>query len=221
MTLVGAEVADLARGSCTLAVTGGRKLLQQYGLFHGGVTRSWWRVPTIDCGGDTSSAQAALTAEYKLTVVTRLRRTRLICRARVIGDLRTDEGHESLLAEALANFWLRSARSPVLSSLMAGSGFMKGMRSNQRAYGAGDQNLGLVPWDRCGRGPTARRRQKIWAGPMIWLKTVSVSSGNSSPTGNQGRPRPASDCPRVRRAFWLRCASRTASVHSLREISNR
>ncbi|HTE93904.1 MAG TPA: hypothetical protein VK678_10385, partial [Bradyrhizobium sp.] len=38
MTHVGAELSELARGSCTLAVDRRPELLQQHGLFHGGVT---------------------------------------------------------------------------------------------------------------------------------------------------------------------------------------
>ena len=42
MIHVGAELSELARGSCTLAVDRRPELLQQHGLFHGGVTASWW-----------------------------------------------------------------------------------------------------------------------------------------------------------------------------------
>jgi acyl-coenzyme A thioesterase PaaI-like protein len=38
MIHVGAELSELARGSCTLAVDRRPELLQQQGLFHGGVT---------------------------------------------------------------------------------------------------------------------------------------------------------------------------------------
>jgi acyl-coenzyme A thioesterase PaaI-like protein len=38
MNHVGAELSELARGSCTLAVDRRPELLQQHGLFHGGVT---------------------------------------------------------------------------------------------------------------------------------------------------------------------------------------
>ena len=38
MNHVGAELSELTRGSCTLEVDRRPELLQQYGLFHGGVT---------------------------------------------------------------------------------------------------------------------------------------------------------------------------------------
>jgi acyl-coenzyme A thioesterase PaaI-like protein len=38
MTHIGAEISELARGTCTLAVDRRPELLQQHGFFHGGVT---------------------------------------------------------------------------------------------------------------------------------------------------------------------------------------
>jgi len=38
MALIGAELSELARGSCTLAVDRRPELLQQHGFFHGGAT---------------------------------------------------------------------------------------------------------------------------------------------------------------------------------------
>ena len=38
MTHIGAELSELTRGTCTLAVDRRPELLQQHGLFHGGVT---------------------------------------------------------------------------------------------------------------------------------------------------------------------------------------
>lgn len=38
MNLVGAELSDLSRGTCTIAVERRPELLQQHGFFHGGVT---------------------------------------------------------------------------------------------------------------------------------------------------------------------------------------
>ena len=39
MTHIGAELSELVRGSCTLVVDRRPELLQQHGLFHGGVAR--------------------------------------------------------------------------------------------------------------------------------------------------------------------------------------
>ena len=42
MTHIGAELSELTRGTCTLAVDRRPELLQQHGLFHGGVTPPSW-----------------------------------------------------------------------------------------------------------------------------------------------------------------------------------
>src|SRR5690242_20310736 len=83
MTLVGAEVAELSRGGCTLAVDRRPELLQQHGLFHGGVTAFLVDNATTIAAA-TSRGQPALTAEYKLNLLSPAIGERLICRARVI-----------------------------------------------------------------------------------------------------------------------------------------
>jgi uncharacterized protein (TIGR00369 family) len=83
MTLVGAELAELARGSCTLAVDRRPELLQQHGFFHGGVTAFLVDNATTIAAA-TSRGQPALTAEYKLNLLSPASGDRLICRARVI-----------------------------------------------------------------------------------------------------------------------------------------
>jgi uncharacterized protein (TIGR00369 family) len=83
MTLVGAELAELARGSCTLAVDRRSELLQQHGFFHGGVTAFLVDNATTVAAA-TSRGQPALTAEYKLNLLSPASGERLICRARVI-----------------------------------------------------------------------------------------------------------------------------------------
>jgi uncharacterized protein (TIGR00369 family) len=82
MTLVGAEISELTRGTCTLEVGRRAELLQQHGLFHGGVTFLVDNATTIAAA--TSRGQAALTAEYKLNLLSPATGERLICRARVI-----------------------------------------------------------------------------------------------------------------------------------------
>jgi hypothetical protein len=64
MIHVGAELSELTRGACTLAVNRRPELLQQHGLFHGGVTAF---ATTIAAA--TSRGQPALTAEYKLNLL--------------------------------------------------------------------------------------------------------------------------------------------------------
>jgi uncharacterized protein (TIGR00369 family) len=83
MTLVGAEISELTRGTCTLEVDRRPELLQQHGLFHGGVTAFLVDNATTIAAA-TSRGQAALTAEYKLNLLSPATGERLICRARVI-----------------------------------------------------------------------------------------------------------------------------------------
>ncbi|MGT2436112.1 PaaI family thioesterase [Bradyrhizobium betae] len=83
MNLVGAELSDLARGKCTIAVDRRPELLQQHGFFHGGVTAFLVDNATTIAAA-TSRGQSALTAEYKLNLLSPAVGEKLICRARVI-----------------------------------------------------------------------------------------------------------------------------------------
>src|SRR5260370_34366596 len=83
MIHIGAELSELARGSCTLVVDRRPELLQQHGLFHGGVTAFLVDNATTIAAA-TSRGQPALTAEYKLNLLSPASGERLICRARVI-----------------------------------------------------------------------------------------------------------------------------------------
>jgi uncharacterized protein (TIGR00369 family) len=83
MAHVGAELSELARGTCTLEVERRPELLQQNGLFHGGVTAFLVDNATT-IGAAASRGQSALTAEYKLNLLSPAVGERLICRARVI-----------------------------------------------------------------------------------------------------------------------------------------
>ena len=83
MTHIGAELSELVRGSCTLVVDRRPELLQQHGLFHGGVTAFLVDNATTIAAA-TSRGQPALTAEYKLNLLSPAAGERLICRARVI-----------------------------------------------------------------------------------------------------------------------------------------
>ena len=68
MTHIGAELSELTRGTCTLAVDRRPELLQQHGLFHGGVTAFLVDNATTIAAA-TSRGQSALTAEYKLNLL--------------------------------------------------------------------------------------------------------------------------------------------------------
>jgi uncharacterized protein (TIGR00369 family) len=83
MAHVGAQLSELARGSCTLEVERRPELLQQNGLFHGGVTAFLVDNATTIAAA-ASRGQPALTAEYKLNLLSPAIGERLICRARVI-----------------------------------------------------------------------------------------------------------------------------------------
>jgi uncharacterized protein (TIGR00369 family) len=83
MSHVGAELSELSRGGCTLELERRPELLQQHGLFHGGVTAFLVDNATTIAAA-TSRGQPALTAEYKLNLLSPASGERLICRARVI-----------------------------------------------------------------------------------------------------------------------------------------
>jgi uncharacterized protein (TIGR00369 family) len=83
MRLVGAEIAELSRGTCTLAVNRRSELLQQHGFFHGGVTAFLVDNATTIAAA-TSRRRPVLTAEYKLNLLSPATGERLVCRARVI-----------------------------------------------------------------------------------------------------------------------------------------
>lgn len=83
MRLVGAEIAELSRGTCTLVVNRRSELLQQHGFFHGGVTAFLVDNATTIAAA-TSRGRPALTAEYKLNLLSPATGERLVCRARVI-----------------------------------------------------------------------------------------------------------------------------------------
>jgi uncharacterized protein (TIGR00369 family) len=83
INLVGAELSALSRGHCTIAVERRPELLQQNGFFHGGVTAFLVDNATT-IAAVTSRGQPALTAEYKLNLLSPAAGEKLICRARVI-----------------------------------------------------------------------------------------------------------------------------------------
>lgn len=83
MTHVGAEVTELTRGGCELSVDRRPELLQQNGFFHGGVTAFLIDNATTIAAA-TVRGQPALTAEYKLNLLSPASGERLICRARVV-----------------------------------------------------------------------------------------------------------------------------------------
>jgi len=123
MNLVGAELSELSRGQCTIAVERRPELLQQHGFFHGGVTAFLVDNATTIAAA-TSRGQPALTAEYKLNLLSPATGERLICRARVIKPGRqvavvaadvfcVCDGAEKHTATALASIAMLQDRIPV------------------------------------------------------------------------------------------------------------
>ena len=85
MTLIGAELGKLTRGTCEMSVLKRPELLQQHGMFHGGVTAFLVdNSTTIAASTMTQQGQTVLTAEYKLSLFSPGFGERLVCRARVI-----------------------------------------------------------------------------------------------------------------------------------------
>jgi uncharacterized protein (TIGR00369 family) len=85
MNLIGAELGKLTRGTCEMSVRKRPELLQQHGMFHGGVTAFLVdNSTTIAASTMIQQGQAVLTAEYKLSLLAPGLGERLVCRARVI-----------------------------------------------------------------------------------------------------------------------------------------
>ena len=123
MRLVGAEISELSRGTCAIAIDRRPELLQQHGFFHGGVTAFLVDNATTIAAA-TSRGQPALTAEYKLNLLSPATGERLICRARVIKPGRqvavvaadvycVTDGVEKHTATALASIAMLGERIPV------------------------------------------------------------------------------------------------------------
>jgi uncharacterized protein (TIGR00369 family) len=125
MRLVGAELGELSRGTCTIAVDRRSELLQQHGFFHGGVTAFLVDNATTIAAA-TSRGQGALTAEYKLNLLSPATGERMICRARVIKPGRqvavvaadvfcVTDGIEKHTATALASIAMLQERITVVA----------------------------------------------------------------------------------------------------------
>lgn len=124
MSLVGAEIVALGRGQCKLGVNRRAELLQQHGYFHGGVTAFLIDNATTIAAA-AASGHAALTAEYKLNLLSPAVGERLICHAQVIKAGRQlsvvaadvfciSDGMEKRTATALATIAMLSDPSPSL-----------------------------------------------------------------------------------------------------------
>ena len=86
LKLVGAEVVEIAPGAVVMALDRRPEVLQQGGLFHGGVIAFLIDNATTAAAGTVidRSRHTVLTAEYKLNILAPARGDRLICRAQVL-----------------------------------------------------------------------------------------------------------------------------------------
>lgn len=86
LKLVGAEVVEIAPGEVIMALDRRPEVLQQGGLFHGGVIAFLVDNTTTAAAGTVidRSRRTVLTAEYKLNIVAPAKGDRLICRAKVL-----------------------------------------------------------------------------------------------------------------------------------------
>jgi uncharacterized protein (TIGR00369 family) len=123
--LIGAEVVSVERNVVTLAVDRRPELLQQNGLFHGGVIAY-----LIDNATTAAAAtmidrtkRAVITAEYKINLVAPSTGDRLTCRAEIVKLGRTltvveakvfcrIDGEEKLVAVALASIANLDMKTP-------------------------------------------------------------------------------------------------------------
>ena len=123
--LVGAEVVSVERGVVVMAVNRRPELLQQNGLFHGGVIAY-----LVDNASTAAAAtvlnraeRSVLTAEYKLNFLAPSTGDRLTCRAEVVKPGRTltvveakvfcrIDGAEKLVAVALATIANLDRKTP-------------------------------------------------------------------------------------------------------------
>jgi uncharacterized protein (TIGR00369 family) len=123
--LIGAEVVSVERNVVTMAVDRRPELLQQNGLFHGGVVAYLIDNATTAAAGTLidRAKRAVITAEYKINLVAPSTGDRLTCRAEVIKPGRTltvveakvfcrIEGAEKLVAVALATIANLDMKTP-------------------------------------------------------------------------------------------------------------
>jgi uncharacterized protein (TIGR00369 family) len=123
--LIGAEVVSVERNVVTMAVNRRPELLQQKGLFHGGVIAYLVDNATTAAAATTidRATRTVITAEYKINLLSPSVGDRLTCRAEVVkpGRLLTvveakvfcrTDGEEKLVAVALATIANLDIKTP-------------------------------------------------------------------------------------------------------------
>lgn len=123
MKLVGATLDAVGAGMCEISVARHPGVLQQFGMFHGGVTAFLVdNATTIAAATVMGDDQLALTAEFKLNFLSPALGDKLVCRARVLRPGRTTtvvtadvyavkDGKEKHAATALASIAMLDAAS--------------------------------------------------------------------------------------------------------------
>jgi uncharacterized protein (TIGR00369 family) len=123
--LVGAEVVSVERNLVTMAVNRRPELLQQNGLFHGGVIAYLIDNATTAAAATVidRAKRAVITAEYKINLIAPSTGDRLTCRAEVVKPGRTltvvdakvfcrIDSEEKLVAVALATIANLGMKTP-------------------------------------------------------------------------------------------------------------
>lgn len=123
--LVGAKVVSVDPGVVVMAVDRRPEVLQQNGLFHGGVIAYLVDNATTAAASTLidRAARSVITAEYKINLVAPSTGDRLTCRAEVVKGGRTltvveakvtcrTEGEEKLVAVALATIANLDMKTP-------------------------------------------------------------------------------------------------------------
>lgn len=123
--LVGAEVVSVEPGVVVMAVNRRPEVLQQNGLFHGGVVAYLIDNATTAAAGTLidRATRSVITAEYKINLVAPSTGDRLTCRAEVVKGGRTltvvdakvfcrIDGEEKLVAVALATIANLDMKTP-------------------------------------------------------------------------------------------------------------
>lgn len=123
--LVGAEVVSVDPGVVVMAVSRRPEVLQQNGLFHGGVIAYLIDNATTAAAATLidRAARSVITAEYKINLVAPSVGDRLICRAEVVKGGRTltvvdakvfcrSNSEEKLVAVALATIANLDTKTP-------------------------------------------------------------------------------------------------------------
>ncbi len=123
--LIGAEIVSVEPGAVTMAVGRRPELLQQNGLFHGGVLAYLIDNATTAAAGTMidRAKRSVITAEYKINLVAPSTGDRLTCHATVVKPGRTltvveakvfcrIDGAEKLVAVALATIANLDTKTP-------------------------------------------------------------------------------------------------------------